>query len=338
MSIGVGVVGFGYWGPNMLRNVAAAEGLRATVVVDARSERLALAQRLYPGISAASTYQEMLQRSDVQAVVIATQLDSHYEIAKASLLAGKHVLIGKPMTATVEQGEELCELAERLRLVLMVDHTFLFTGAVDKMKELIAAGEIGSAMYFDSVRVNLGLIRPDHNVLWDLAPHDLSILLYLINERPLAVSAVGACHVRHSVTPLETIAYLAVRMTNNVLAHIHVNWLSPVKVRKTLIAGDKRMLVYDDLEPDEKIKIYDKGIDITQGDDAYQVLVQYRTGDIRIPKISAKEALQAEMEHFRDCILTGLVPKTHGQQGLDIVRMLVAAEVSLHEGGRFVDL
>jgi predicted dehydrogenase len=338
VSIGLGFIGYGYWGPNMLRNVASTEGLSPVVMCELRRERAAAATRRYPHIAVTDDYRAVIEHPDVAAIVIATPLDSHFEIARAGLRAGKHVLVGKPMTATVDQAMELCDLAAKRSLTLMVDHTFLYHGAVQRMKEIIDAGEIGTPLYFDSVRINLGLVRPDHNVFWDLAPHDLSILLRLIPGDPLEISAVGACHVEHADRPLETIGYLSLRMPGNVLAHVHVNWLSPVKIRHTLIGGSKRMLVYNDLEPDERLKVYDRGIDLEKGDDPYKVLVQYRTGDVYMPKLSTAEALQTEMIHFRDCITFGRQPITDGAHGLQVVRILAAAERSLKSDGRFVTL
>ena len=338
MTIGVGVVGYGYWGPNMLRNVANTDGLLPVAVCEIREERARLATRSYPSVVTTSHYRELLQNPEVRAVVIVTGLDSHYEIARAALLAGKHVLVGKPMTTSVKEAEELCSLAKQQGLVLMVDHTFLFTGAVQKIKQLVSSGEIGDLLYFDSVRVNLGLIRSDHNVLWDLAPHDLSILLYVLGDRPTAVSAIGACHVRHTNKDLATMAYLTLKMPCGVLSHIHVNWLSPVKVRRTLIGGTKRMIVYDDLEPDEKVKVYDKGIEIASGGAVYDILVQYRTGDVHIPKLASEEGLRSEMGHFRDCILNGSEPRTSGEHGLEVVRILAAADASLARDGELVRL
>lgn len=340
MSVGVAVIGYGYWGPNLLRNAFETDGVRAVAVCELREERLAQARKRYPTVEGCQDYRELLDRSDVDAIIIATKLDSHFKIALDALQANKHVLLGKPMTATVEQGEELCRLAEERGVVLMVDHTFLYTGAVKEIERLVDSGVLGRPLYFDSVRVNLGLVQPDHNVIWDLAPHDLSILLHVFDEMPRAVSAIGAGHLDHTAETLETIGYLALRLPDNVLAHVHVNWLSPVKVRKTLIAGSDRMIVYDDLEPDEKLKVYDKGIELAQseGDEAYEVLVQYRTGDIHIPKLDSSEALRTEIRHFRDCIRNGDRPLTHGRHGLDVVRILAAADRSLQRGGEFVGL
>jgi len=338
VTIGVGVIGYGYWGPNMLRNVASTDGLVPLAVSEIKEERLGLATRAYPSAVGVRSYEDLLQHPQVEAVIIATPLANHFEIARAALLAGKHVLVGKPMASSVEECEELCSLAERCGLVLMVDHTFLYAGAVQKIKEFVTSGIVGELLYFDSVRVNLGLVRSRHNVLWDLAPHDLSILLYLLPERPVAVSAIGACHVQQTDKALATMAYLTIKMRPGVLAHIHVNWLSPVKVRRTLIAGTKRMIVYDDLEPDEKVKVYDKGVELTAGETAYDVLVQYRTGDVHIPKIASEEPLRVEMVHFRDCIRGGGKPRTAAEQGLEVVRILSAADASLAKEGEFVKI
>lgn len=340
MSVGVAVVGYGYWGPNLLRNAVETEGVRAVAICELREERLAEATNRYPTVEGERDYRKLLDRSDIDAVVVATKLEGHYEIARDALEAGKHVLLGKPMTATVEQAEHLCQLARERDRVLMVDHTFLYTGAVREIERLVRSGVLGQPLYFDSVRVNLGLVQPDHNVIWDLAPHDLSILLYVLDREPLAVSAIGASHVAHTSERLETIGYLTLRLPDNVLAHVHVNWLSPVKVRKTLIAGSDRMIVYDDLEPDEKVKVYDKGIELAEAEreKAYDVLVQYRTGDIHIPKLDGSEALRTEMRHFRDCVVRGEEPLTHGRHGLEVVRILEAADRSLELQGEFVEL
>lgn len=339
-AVGVAVVGYGYWGPNLLRNAYEVDGVRAVSVCELREDRLEAARERYPTVEGSRDYRELLKRDDVDAVVVATDLASHFEIARDALLADKHVLLGKPMTDDVEHGRELCRLADERDLVLMVDHTFLYTGAVREIRKLVRSGVLGRPLYFDSVRVNLGLVQPDHNVIWDLAPHDLSILLHIFDQTPTAVSAIGASHVDHTNESLETIGYLALRLPDNVLAHVHVNWLSPVKVRKTLIAGSDRMIVYDDLEPDEKVKVYDKGIELAQsrGEQAYEVLVQYRTGDIHIPKIDTTEALRTEMQHFRDCIREGREPVTSGWHGLDVVRILEAADASLQRRGEFVEL
>jgi len=338
VTIGVGVVGYGYWGPNMLRNVANTDGLAPVAVSDIREERLGLAMGAYPGAAGVRRYQDLLQHPQVNAVIIATPLAHHFEIAKAALLAGKHVLVGKPMASSIEEAEELCSLAERCGLVLMVDHTFLYTGAVRTIGELFASDAIGELLYFDSVRINLGLIRSHYNVLWDLAPHDLSILFHLLPERPVAVSAIGACHVKHMDSDLATMAYLTLKMRSGALAHIHVNWLSPVKVRRTLIAGTKRMIVYDDLEPDEKVKVYDKGVELTAGQTTYDVLVQYRTGAVYIPKLASEEALRTEVAHFRDCIRGSCKPRSDAEQGLEVVRILSAADASLAKDGGFVKI
>jgi predicted dehydrogenase len=320
----------------MLRNVANTDGLVPLAVCEIKEERLRLATRAYPSVTGVRSYQDLLQHSQVKAVIIATPLANHFEIARAALLAGKHVLVGKPMASSVEESEELCCLAERCGLVLMVDHTFLYAGAVRKIKELVTSGVVGELLYFDSVRVNLGLVRSYHNVLWDLAPHDLSILLFLLPERPVAVSAIAACHLKHTDVRLATMAYLTLKMPSGLLAHIHVNWLSPVKIRRTLIAGTKRMILYDDLEPDEKVKVYDKGVEITAGETAYDVLVQYRTGDVYIPKFASEEPLRVEMAHFRDCIRAGSKPRTDAEQGLEVVRILSAADASVAKEGEFV--
>ena len=270
---------------------------------------------------------DIVTSSEIDAVAIVTPVSYHYELAKKALENGKHVFVEKPFTATSAQAEELVELAERRNLLIMVDHTFLFTGAVRKIKQLIDEGALGPLYYYDSTRVNLGLFQHDVNVLWDLAPHDLSIMDYLIGLEPELVVATGGAH----VNSFENIAYLTVYFPNNVLAHINVNWLSPVKVRTTLIGGQKRMLVWNDLDPSEKLRVYDKGAELGTAQGVHQALVSYRTGDMWAPKIEELEALQIETRYFLDCIKNGVKPFNDGQAGLRVVRILEAAELSLNQ-------
>lgn len=331
----VAVIGAGYWGPNLIRNFYAADEVDAVVACDLDEDRLAKMRKSFHGIETASDYTQIIERPDIDIVVIATPVSTHHEIAKKALTAGKHVFIEKPMTATAAEAEELIDLAENKNLKLFVDHTFIYTGAVRKMKEIITSGRLGDIYYFDSVRINLGLFQHDVNVIWDLAPHDLSIADFLLEKKPLAVSAVGSCHVGNG---LEDIAYLTLSYENNLIAHFHVNWLAPVKIRKTLIGGTKSMIVYDDTEASEKIKVYDKGIDVTTREGVYDTLVQYRTGDMLSPKLDQTEALAAGTRHFIDCILNNKSPLTDGHAGLNVVRVLEASGESIKNGGRLINL
>jgi predicted dehydrogenase len=277
---------------------------------------------------------DILTSPDIDVVAVVTPVWTHFELAKRALENGKHVFVEKPFTCSVAQGEELIELAERKRLKIMVDHTFLFTGAVRRMKQMIDDGTLGDLYYYDSTRVNLGLFQHDVNVLWDLAPHDLSVMDHLIKQKPEAVVATGERH----LNGVADIAFMTLYYPNNMIGHINVNWLSPVKVRTTLIGGEKKMLVWNDLEADEKLKVYDKGVQMTSGDAVHQLLVSYRTGDMWAPKIEAVEALKAEAAYFIDCILNNKTPFNDGHAGLHVVRMLEAADQSLQQKGKIISL
>jgi len=334
--IGIGVIGYGYWGPNLVRNFMQAAGGRVIAVSDLRPERLARINEQYPTIMATTNFREVIQHPQVDAVVIATPVTTHYELAFQALRAGKHVLVEKPLTATSGQGMSLIEEANRRGLVLMVDHTFVYTGAVRKAQELIASNSLGDLYYYDSVRVNLGLFQHDVNVIWDLAVHDLAIMDYLLALRPHAVSATGMSHVPGGP---ENIAYLTLFFDGNLIAHIHVNWLAPVKVRRTLIGGSQKMVVYDDIEPSEKIKVYDKGITVKNGPESlYRMLIGYRTGDMWAPQLEIAEALQVEALHFLDCIENGKQPITNGESGLRVVNILEAATQSISARGQLVHI
>jgi predicted dehydrogenase len=334
--IGIGVIGYGYWGPNLVRNFSEVSGARVVAVSDMRSDRLAHVHRRYPAIRATTDYRELLTDSSIDAVVIATPVSTHFDLAMQALQAGKHVLVEKPMTTNVEQAERLLDFAARQQRLLMVDHTFVFTGAVRKIKELVNTDQLGRLYYYDSVRVNLGVFQHDVNVLWDLAAHDLSIMDYVLGIQPTVVAATGIAHI--SGQPRD-VAYLTCLFDGNLIAHFHVNWLSPVKVRRTLIGGDRRMIVYDDLEPSEKVKVYDKGIALTNGPESrYQLLVSYRAGDMWAPRLDTAEALSVEALHFVECLEQGKAPLTDGRCGLRIVRILEAASQSLSQGGRPVEL
>lgn len=337
--LNIGVVGYGYWGPNVARNFHAAPGAKLVAVSDISDKRQALAQNHYPFIRTVKDPLDLIGSRDIDAVAIVTPVFAHHELAKAALLAGKHIFVEKPFTSTSEQARELIDIAARKNLRIMVDHTFLFTGAVRKIKDLIGAGELGKLLFYDSVRVNLGLFQHDVNVIWDLAPHDLSIMTYLIDRKPVALTAHGSVHFEGGY---EDIAYVNIEFEGNAfIAHFHVNWLSPVKVRQTLISGDKKMLVWDDLSPDEKVKIYDRGVDVKSAngkDGIHELLVSYRSGDVHIPKLEATEALKAEALYFVDCVEKGVEPFNDGRAGLGVVRLLEAADESLKSGGAKIEL
>ena len=330
----VGVIGYGYWGPNIVRNFHSLQNCRLVAVCDKNPKALRRLQESTLGVEATNDARDIYASNDIDAVAVVTPVSTHYELARKALENGKHVFVEKPFTATSAEAEELIELAEARNLRIMVDHTFLFTGAVRKMKELIDQQALGSLYYYDSVRVNLGLFQHDVNVIWDLAPHDLSIMDYLIKERPEAVVATGESH----FNGLEDLAYITIYFPNNIIAHINVNWLSPVKVRTTLIGGEKRMVVWNDLEADEKVKVYDKGVSIDNEEGVYDLLVSYRSGDMWAPKVEQIEALRMEAEYFVDCVLNDKTPINDGLAGLRVVRLLEAANVSLRKRGQLVQL
>jgi predicted dehydrogenase len=332
--IKVGVIGYGYWGPNVVRNFHGLANCKLMAVCDKSPSARTRVLGSYSGIEVTNDVRDILTSKVIDAVAIVTPVATHYELARLCLENGKHVFVEKPFTATAAQAEELIELAEQKHLKIMVDHTFLFTGAVRKMKELIAQRTLGTLYYYDSVRVNLGLFQHDVNVMWDLAPHDLAIMDYLIQEPPEAVAATGAAH----VNGLEDMAYITIYFPNNIIAHIHVNWLSPVKVRTTLIGGEQRMLVWNDLAPDEKIKIYDRGVTMMSNQGVYNLLVSYRSGDMWAPKVDQTEALGVEAEYFVDCILHDKKPLNSGEAGLRVVQLLEAADLSLKKRGALVDI
>jgi predicted dehydrogenase len=330
--IRVGIVGYGYWGPRIARNFQGVTGCELSMICDKSADSLRRAKQAHPGVSVTCNVQEVLSSPDIDAVAVITPVWTHFELAKAALQNGKHVFVEKPFTSTVAQAEELIELALQKRLQIMVDHTFLFTGAVKKIRELIDTGTLGKLYYYDSTRVNLGLFQHDVNVLWDLAPHDLSIMNHLITARPEVVVATGQKHLNSH----EDVAYLTIYFENAVIAHINVNWLSPVKVRTTLLGGEKKMLVWNDLEADEKVKIYDRGVDIASGQGVYELLVSYRSGDMWAPKIDQSEALSNETRYFIDCINQQKTALNDGVAGMQVVRLLEAAEQSLKERGKAI--
>jgi len=334
--INVGLIGYGYWGPNLARNFNLNPDMNLVSICDFAPDRLKKASTLYPQTNMVDTVDDFYKKNHLDAVAIATPVSAHYQLAKQALLAGMHVWLEKPMTDNVDHARELNDLALKGNQTLLLDHTFVYTGAVRKIKALIDEGELGQLMYYDSTRVNLGLFQQDVDVIWDLAPHDISILDYLMPMKKLAVSATGSCCFAN-----DTIAksILTIYMDNDVIAHINTSWVSPVKIRQTLIGGSAKMVLYDDNQPSEKIKVYDKGVDVFETkEDLYRLNVQYRVGDMWAPKIDNLEALALETEHFADCINHGKQPLTGGPAGLEVVKVLVASKESLAKRGAPVEL
>jgi len=330
--IRVGVIGYGYWGPNVVRNLQALDSAQVVAICDRNQTARNRALRAYPCGEVVSDANEILCSPDVDAVAIITPVWTHFELAKAALENGKHVFVEKPFTSTSAQAEELIELADRKNLKIMVDHTFLFTGAVRKIRQLIDQDELGELYYYDSMRINLGLFQHDIDVIWDLAPHDLSIMDYLIRQEPEAIVATGETHLNGHAD----VAFLTIYFPHRTIVHINVNWLSPVKVRTTLIGGEKKMLVWNDLEADEKLKVYDRGVQIASNEGVYELLVSYRSGDMWVPKIEQTEALRVELGYFLDCIEKDETPFNDGVAGLRVVKMLEAAGESLKLRGETV--
>jgi predicted dehydrogenase len=333
--IRVAVIGYGYWGPNLVRNFQEVENARIVACCDLSADRLAQAKAKYPSLEVTTDYDAMLIDPTVDAVAIATPVATHYAFARRALEHGKHVLVEKPIAASVAEAESLVEIAEKHDRTLMVNHTFIYTGAVRKMKEIVERGELGDLYYFDSVRINLGLIQRDVNVLWDLAPHDIAILDHLVKEKPVSICANGACHIGNGI---ENVAYLTVYFDNGLIAHFHNNWLAPVKIRTVLLGGSKKMILYDDMEASEKVKVYDRGVDVSSTEIVHRALISYRLGDMWAPKLDQTEALRLVASEFVDCIETGRCPLTDGIGGLNVVRILEAAEMSIKRRGREVKL
>jgi predicted dehydrogenase len=335
-KITIGVIGCGYWGPNLLRNFAENETAELRWMCDLDAKQLEAMGRRYPAVQTTTDYSALLADPKLDAVAIATPVWTHFKFAKDALEAGKHVLVEKPLTASVAEAEQLIELAQRHGLTLMVDHTFVYTGAVRKIKEIVHAGELGDLLYFDATRINLGLFQDDINVVWDLAPHDFSIMDFVIERQPETVTATGSCHIKQGI---ENIAYVMLRFPNELIAHFHLNWLSPVKIRHTLIAGSRKMVVYDDIEPTEKVRVYDRGVTTSRSENhldreaAYRTLVSYRTGDVWVPKLDSTEALHYVCKEFLAAIGKSRPPLTDGHAGLRVVRLLEAAQQSLSRGG-----
>ena len=335
-NVRIAVVGYGYWGQNLLRNFCELEEASVVMVCDYNGSALSRAKRRYPSIEVTQSYAEVLADPRVDAVVLATPVSLHYSFARQALQAKKHVLVEKPLAQSSTQVMDLIEIAESNRKILMVDHTFLYTGAVRRMKALVSSGEIGELLYFDSVRISLGLVQSDINVLWDLGPHDLSIMDYLFEREPIAISATG---VKHLNTPYENIAYVTGHFAGNLIAHFHLNWLAPVKVRRTMVGGSKKMVVYDDMETSEKIKVYDKGVVQTHDPERREkMLTGYRNGDVLAPQLDGSEALRLMAKEFVGSIVENRTPISDGYAGLRVVRLLEAAQQSMDQNGRLVEL
>jgi len=339
-ALRLGVIGYGYWGPNLVRNFALGPRTKVVAIAEQAPQRRQVAQTAYPYIRIIEDAAALIADPEVDAVAIATPTFTHYDLAKSALSAGKHVLVEKPLTPSVAQAEELAALAAANQRVLMVDHTFVYTGAVRKIRDLVSKGELGRILYFDSVRINLGLFQPDFNVIWDLAPHDLTIMDFVLSQtlgtQARWVSAIGTSHYgRH-----ENLAYVTVGFDGGVLAHVHVNWVAPVKTRRTIIAGDKKMIVWDDTSPVEPVKVYESSVDVQQIDkeSAYALNVQYRSGDVHSPKLDGKEALAAMVQTFAAACLDGAPSPSDASVGVRIVRMLEAAQKSLEQQGARVQL
>lgn len=334
--VNFGVIGYGYWGPNLVRNLFEVSETQVVAVSDLNPERLKLVKSRYPSVQTTTDFQELLKNPKIDAIAIATPVFTHYDLAMQALQHGKHVMVEKPMTSTSEQALRLIDEAARRNLVLMVDHTFVYTGAVRKIKEIADSGKLGDVLYYDSTRINLGLFQRDVDVIWDLAVHDLAIMDYILPSTPCAVAATGINHVFGGT---ENLAYITMFFAENVIAHVNVNWLSPVKVRRTLVGGSRQMIVYDDMEPSEKVKVYDKGITVNSTPDSlYKALVGYRSGDMFAPQLDVSEALKVEIQHFTDCVKTGAEPITGGQAGLRVVRILESASLSMKQRGKLVSL
>jgi len=332
--IKIGVIGYGYWGPNIVRNLQGLDSTRTELICDSNPSAQARARKEHPGIRIVSDADEVLRSANIDAVAIITPVWTHYELAKKALENGKHVFIEKPFASNSAQAQELINLAAQKNLQIMVDHTFLFTGAVRKIRELTESGALGDLYYYDSLRVNLGLFQHDVSVIWDLAPHDLAIMDYVIKGDPEAVVATGERH----LNGVEDVAYMTVYFPRNIIAHINVNWLSPVKIRTTLIGGQKKMLVWNDLVADEKVRVYDKGVQITSGEGIRNLLVSYRTGDMWAPQLEQLEALHVELDYFAKCITNKETAFNDGHAGLRVVQMLEAAEASIRKRGEVIRL
>jgi predicted dehydrogenase len=326
------VIGCGYWGPNLVRNFVQSNKVRELICCDLDPKRLERMKSVYPSVGVLSDYKELLQMPDLDGVAIATPVKTHHPIARDFLAQGKHVFVEKPLTHSYETALELAKLAEEKQRVLMVGHTFEYTAAVNKVKEIIASGELGKILYISCTRVNLGLFQPDINVIWDLAPHDISIILYLMGEVPVSVNSQGKAHFNHEI---EDVATTTLNFKNGLIAFIHNSWLDPNKIRRTTIVGSRKMLVYDDIETQEKIKIFDKGVEIPPYYDTFaDFQYSYRYGDIHSPRIDDYEPLKKVCDHFIECIKRGMCPLSDGYSGLRVVSILEAANKSLKLNGK----
>jgi predicted dehydrogenase len=334
--INIGIIGYGYWGPNLVRNFAELTRAKVAAVADLDPKRLELVARRFPNVKTTTNWQDLIRDPKIDAIAIATPVNTHFELGMAVLKAGKHLWLEKPMAESTLQARKLVDEAHKRKRVLLVDHTFIYTGAVRKMGEIVASGDLGRIYYYDSIRVNLGLFQRDVSVISDLAVHDFSILDYLLKEQPVAISAGGINH--FPGTP-ENLAYITMFYDSGTIAHASVSWLAPVKVRQILLGGSKKMITYDDLQPSEKVKVYDKGVTFTDDPkQIYEMRVGYRTGDMWAPKVDGVEALTVEAEHFLDCIEENKTPITDGQLGLRVVQMLEAATSSMRGRGETVHL
>jgi len=331
----IGIIGYGYWGPNLVRNFSGIEDCNVTMVADERKERLAIAKRTYPFLNTTTSAEELIRSKEVDAVVIATPTFTHYPLAKSALMHDKHVLVEKPLASSMAHANELVELSQKRGKLLMVDHTFLYTGAVEKIKTLIDEKTIGNIQYFDSTRINLGLFQPDLNVLWDLAPHDISILTYLISEKPYSIYALGVCHTNNGI---ENIAFLTLTFRSGMIAHFNCSWSSPVKIRQILIGGDKKMILYNDIDVAEKVKVYSTGVEIKTDEEKQQMLIDYRVGDVFIPKLDTREALYKMAADFSRSISDKSEPVSNWKIGLEVVRILEASSQSIKNNGKEIVL
>ncbi len=328
------VIGIGYWGPNLIRNFLASEKIDRVYVFDINKSRLDFVRKRFPLVTIADNIEQILNSDKIEMVAIATPVDTHFDTAKKALERNKHIWVEKPFTSSVEQAVILNQIAAERKLNIFVDHTFIYTGAVKKMKEIIDNNELGDLLYFDSVRINLGLFQSDVNVIWDLAPHDLSIMFYLMNKKPVAIAANGVANYYGH----ENIAHISVYFENNCFAHFHVNWTSPVKIRRMIAGGNKKMLVFDDMENSEKIKVYDSGIEMKEKEGIYHALVQYRIGDMYSPKLVHTEALALGVEEFINSIIEKRKPLTNGDDGLNVVKILEASDASIKQKGKLITL
>ena len=329
----IGIVGVGYWGPNLVRNFMANPEINSLIVCDSKKERLNFIKNRFPSIQLTTDYNDLL-RGKIDAIAIATPVDTHFKFGRSALEAGKHIWVEKPFTSSAKQAKDLIELAAKKNLIIFVDHTYIYSGTVRKIKELVDKDELGEIIYFDSVRVNLGLFQHDVNVIWDLAPHDLSIMKYLLNKKIVAVSANGIAN----YSDHENIAHLSIYFENNCFAHFHLNWTSPVKIRRMIVGGKKKMLVFDDMEHSEKIKVYDSGIKLNGPEKIHEALVQYRIGDMYSPTVNQTEALALGVNEFVNSILENRQPLTKGIDGLEIVQILEACDKSVKTQGKLVEI